>query len=143
MAFHLPPCPPSGEDRATVARRSWQWWGMGTGGRWVGTRPFQGSCQRRGLALLGLFRSCGHTQRGAGDAPFLCFLLLHLLCHLFLRRLPALRLFFLPAPLGSASPVPRGLFLLLLPFPGLWGNSSGLPGRPDPHSPFSPLPFPA
>lgn len=44
---------------------------MGTGGRWVGTRPSPGSCLSMGPALLGLFKSCGHTQWRAMDAPFL------------------------------------------------------------------------
>lgn len=77
---------------------------MGAGGRWVGTRPFPGSCLSMGPALLGLYKSCGHTQWGAMDAPFPCFVLLHLLDHLFLRRPLAPCLFFLLAPSSSCSP---------------------------------------
>ena len=122
MAFHLPPHPSSGEDGANVAGRPWQWWGMGAGGRWVGTRPFQGSCQYRGPALLGLFRSCGHTQWGARDA------LLSLLSS-FTPALP---------PVPQKAPSPSLFFFFLasprgLHFPRSWASSPSLyrpPGGP-------------
>lgn len=89
----------------------------------MSTRPFPGSCLSVGPALLGLFKSCGHTQWRAMDAPFPCFVLLHLLDHLFLRRPPALAF--------------SSCWLHLLPAPPPSGPQEGLCRTP--HWPDTPL----
>lgn len=113
---------------------------MGAGGRWVGTRPFQGSCQSRGPALLGLFKSCGRTQRGPGMPPFFAFF--SYICLTTCSPKGSQPLAFSSCWLSWALlPQSLGLFLLSL-LQALRGDSSGLRHRPDNHS-SSPSPFPA
>ena len=95
---------------------------MGTraGGRWVGTRPFQGSCQNIGPAWLGLFKSCGHTPQGGQGCPLS-------MPSSFTPAQP-------PVPQKALSPLP------FLPAPPL-GWLFRAPCRPDTHSPSSPTCF--